>query len=375
MANDATLPRTARSGAPGSVLHLAGPVNDAVFSFLGPATAALARQGVSQTVVLIDDPRFRHLLPKFHESVRLVLTRSHARRRDRLRALLEAYCNAARGRRPTVAHLHGMLPSLLGLYAQWFRGIAVPTYLTPHGSHALGRWRLPGSALLWQLRAGSRRLGQRAVANSRYDADTLSDLTREDVELIESPVADAFVHTPHAPSDTPLVMTSQRAANPLGAAQVAQCAVLLADTLPGLRFEWIGSGDPESVERLRAAQVRLRALDHESDRAQHLAQAWVYLAPAGGSGFPVFLAEAMALGLPCIAWDTPYHRDMIRHGDTGLLCRDTDEALAHLADLLESPDLRVRLGHSAAREARWRFDARRFSDSVLNLYAAPIAPC
>lgn len=354
----------------GPVLHLVGRVTESVFSFLGPATATLARHGVRQTVVLIDDPLYRHLLPKFHESVRLVLTSADGGPVDRLKQLLDAFCAAARARKPVAAHLHGVTPLLLGMYAARVCGVAVPTYFSPHGSRLLGPFRTLGSLILRSMRPFARRSSQRAIVSNRVDGRTLNAITHQAIDVIESSVGVAFFDSVAAPGDSPLIVTASRQPNPLGAALFAQCAVLFADQAPGLRFSWIGTADRESVARLKAAGVWLLDVNQDEARAERLAESWLYVAPAGGLGFPVYLAEAMAIGLPCVAWDTPYHRDVIRDGETGYLCADTEQVLTRVAELVESEALRRRIGDNARREARQRFDGGGFRNSLLSIYGA-----
>lgn len=361
--------RADRSGSPRAVLHLVGRVTETVFSFLGPATAALAQQGARQTVILIDDPLHRHLLPKFHESVRLVLTDRHHVRGSRLRALLDAYCDTAVRARPSTAHLHGVMCLLLGVYASRWRGVRVPTYFSPHGSRLLGPLGGLGRALLWTLGPVFSGRTQTTIVNSSgADALTLRSVTRHPMHLIESPVGHSFFGEGATPSDHPQVMSSGRVPNPLGAAQYAQCAVVLADQVPGLKFIWTGVAEPESMARLKAAGVAVQDLCDDGERASRLAQSWIYIAPGGSLGFPVFMAEAMALGLPCVAWDTPHHRDIVEDGVTGFICRDMYEVLARVTELLESSSMRARIGAAARTSALVRFDGRRFLHSMLRLY-------
>jgi glycosyltransferase involved in cell wall biosynthesis len=367
-----TRPPTRADGTIESIdatVHLVGRMTDTVFSFLGPATAALAQQGVSQTIVLIDDPLYRHLLPKFHESVRLVLTPADLVRGERLKSLLDAYVDVLTARRPSNIHVHGFQCLLLGLFASRFRGVPAPTYYSPHGSKSLGDKRGLGSFITFLLKPLMGKEAHRTIANIGADARRLSDTSGAGagVELIESPIGEAFFETPRKPLATPLIITASRMPNPLGAAQFAQCAVLLSNE-PGLKFCWIGTADSESVARLKAAGVELVDLNNEAARAQRMAEGWVYMAPDGDHGFPVFLAEAMALGLPAVAWDTSYHRDIVRDGDTAIVCKDGDEALQALARLLESRELRSDIGAAAQTEARSRFDGSKFRESLLRAY-------
>ena len=76
------------------------------------------------------------------------------------------------------------------------------------------------------------------------------------------------------------------------------------------------------------------------------------------------------MGIPCVAWATPQHREVLRHGETGLLCNSEDELLACVASLVDSPAQRAALGQAARAEALRRFHPSRFSASMLAAYEA-----
>jgi glycosyltransferase involved in cell wall biosynthesis len=364
------MPLAAEPPASGSVVHLVGPVTDVVFSFLGPITTALAEQGIAQTVILVDEPAHRHLLPHFHSSIRLVLTPANTgplqRFGDALRALLDSV-----HAQPTVAvHLHGVIPSLLGVYAARFKRLPQRLFFSPHGSRSLGPWKQFGALALWLLRPLSGRTGQRAIANSAADATTLRRLTSETVQLVESPVDAAFFEASRHEARHPLLVTSSRTHNPDAAAMYAQLAVLLGEESLDLSCNWLGTADTESLARLNAANVGVYDATEAADRASRLSQGWVYVAFGGALGFPLFLAEAMAAGLPCVVWDTPYHRGVIEHGKTGLLCNSQQQLLACVAELVDTAELRDRLGRAAREEASRRFDGQKFRESMLAAYSA-----
>ena len=77
-------------------------------------------------------------------------------------------------------------------------------------------------------------------------------------------------------------------------------------------------------------------------------------------------------GLPCVALDTPYHRGVITHGETGFLCRDEHAIVQCIAELIDSPLLRRRIGQAAREEARERFSALKFRDALFAAYELPI---
>ena len=354
------------------VVHLVGCVTDDVFRFLGPATTALAQSGVEQTVVLIDDLRFRHLLPRFHDSVELVLTPAVRNPLRRWWLSMEACREVMHSCPPKAMHLHGIVPSLIGASVVRTLGVAVALYYSPHGSKSPALLTNLGRLVMWPMRALFGRGKQRAIANAATEARTLTVMSREAVELVESPVAAKFFDVTRNEARHPLIVTAARMPTPRSAELYAQLAVLLGGETLRLSFNWIGTADPGSLVRLKAANVGVFNVVSDGERASRLAAGWVYLAAGGLRGSPSCLVEAMAVGLPCVALDTPYHRDVIRHGETGFLCRTEQEILACIARLLDERALRMEVGQAARHEARQRFSEVKFRDSLFAAYDLPV---
>jgi glycosyltransferase involved in cell wall biosynthesis len=127
---------------------------------------------------------------------------------------------------------------------------------------------------------------------------------------------------------------------------------------PAVLADW-----PEALRP--AVRVLPRFAAHEESGL--LAQAGVFVLPSTFEGQPLALLQAMAAGLCCIASDIPGSRDLIRHGETGLLhSAGNAEALAgRLALALDDPALRQRLGEKARQsvaDRTWEACAREVVD-------------
>jgi glycosyltransferase involved in cell wall biosynthesis len=102
--------------------------------------------------------------------------------------------------------------------------------------------------------------------------------------------------------------------------------------------------------------------------AHRYVTARVFLSASRYEGWPIAVAEAMASGLPIVAFDVPGVRELVRDGEDGILSEIGDiEGLAGaLGRLWRDPSLRDRMGSSARLRARgwptWREAGRRFVD-------------
>lgn len=356
---------------PGKVVHVVGRVTDEVFSFLGPATHALARSGREQAVVLIDELRYRHRVASLHESAELVMTPSLSNPLKQWAAMRQA-CRAALSSGPLHAvHLHGLLPALVG--AQALRAVRadVPMFFSPHGSRTIGTLRSLGKLVLLLVRPLLNTACSAAIVNVPQETGAFGHW--RSAELVESPVGEVFFGVARNEARHPLIVTGGRTQSVRSAELVAQLAVLLSGDELRIGFNWIGTVDEVSRVRLNAAGVGVFDVTSDAECAARLAAGWIYLAPGSTRGFPLFLIEAMAAGLPCVAFDCVQHCEVIRDGESGYLCATEREMVERIAALIDDLALRERVGRAARDAARRRFSEAEFGVKLLAAYALPVS--
>ena len=107
-----------------------------------------------------------------------------------------------------------------------------------------------------------------------------------------------------------------------------------------------------------------------------MARAKLFVLSSRWEGFPNSIVEAMALGVPPVAYRCPGGAgEIIEHGRSGLLCtpESVTDLTAALARLARDDDLRTDLAAGAATRAR-TFDAPVISAQYLELFQSLVQP-
>jgi glycosyltransferase involved in cell wall biosynthesis len=133
----------------------------------------------------------------------------------------------------------------------------------------------------------------------------------------------------------------------------------IAPAHPGWTLTIWGEGEERAaLEALRASlglaeRVRLPGLTERP--GQWVEDADMFVLSSRFEGFPNVIAEAMAAGLPVVAFDCPWGTDeIVRDGEDGLLVprEDVHALAAAMRRLVGDPELRHRLGEAGGRNVR-----------------------
>ncbi len=133
---------------------------------------------------------------------------------------------------------------------------------------------------------------------------------------------------------------------------------------PGLVLWLAGDGPDRKALAVRARRLgiapRVHFLGRRADVFPLMARADAVALASRCEGHPLALLEALALGRPVVATAVGGVAEIVDPGHTGLLVPpESPPALAEaLARLARDPHLRARLGQTAARDVRVRFDVR-----------------
>jgi phosphatidyl-myo-inositol alpha-mannosyltransferase len=147
---------------------------------------------------------------------------------------------------------------------------------------------------------------------------------------------------------------------------------------PDARLVVVGRGRPlEGYRRFAAHQgwsendVMFAGYVASEDLPRYYQAADVFCAPnTGQESFGIVLLEAMAAGAPIVASDIPGYRDVLEHGEQGLLVppQDPDAIAEALIRLLGDAEVCARMRMCGQAKARW-YDWPRIAAQVLDYYA------
>jgi glycosyltransferase involved in cell wall biosynthesis len=316
--------------------------------------------------------------------------------------------------RPDVVHVHGT-ESALGLLTEWCATpsvVSVQGLLTicrimdPRGlDHHLLRSLSPtllvrGSGYLFQrleLRSWSARerrilsAARHVIGRTRFDADVVRvlnpDATYHHCDEVLRP--QFWDHTWQPEGAVPgRVFTTVRGYARKGVGTLLEAVALLIQgqgrdpSAPMAQLHLRVAGSFITAEGDRAVRRAVRALGladrvtllgelDASRLAEELDQAAVFALPSHIDNSPNSLAEAMLVGVPCVASAVGGVPSLARDGTEALLVQDGDPyALAGaLCRLLDDPRLAGELSRGGARRARRRHDPVAICRQMLEIYA------
>jgi glycosyltransferase involved in cell wall biosynthesis len=197
------------------------------------------------------------------------------------------------------------------------------------------------------------RRANQLVANSRYSATRLRQLYRREADAVVYPGVDLTRFQPGQLSDAYAITVGR-----LSPEKGLDRLLAIWRDLPDLPLHVVGGGSPEVLRQWRSAApngVVFRGGLASADLAEAYRLAAVAVFAPYGEEFGMAPLEAMASGVPVVAWRDGGLQETIVDGSTGYLVDDEVTFRQRVRLLLHDTALRHRFGQAA----RWR--AEEFS--------------
>lgn len=291
-----------------------------------------------------------------------------------------------RQEQPDVLHHVAIKPVLYGSLAAWFIGcknmvnaMAGMGFLfnSSHTKAKILRFIVEKSFKLLLNRPGSRVILQNPDDVAYFKKNGLVQI--EKIALILGAGVDMQQFSPvREKSGTPVVMLASRLLWDKGIREFVEAAALLRQQAVDVRFVLVGESDPENPAAIPLAQLqewvqsdKIEWWGHQADMPEIFSLVHIVCLPTFyGEGIPKILIEAASCALPIVATDWPGCREIVRHGENGLLVpvHDPSALAAAINTLIEAPDLRHRMGEMGRRFVEQKFSQEIIIAQTLQLY-------
>jgi hypothetical protein len=345
------------------VLHVASLRDRHALETLSHAVKVVERLGVGQLLIALDDRHADARLPgDLPEEMRTLGCRGLTSA-GTVRALQRQLSNVF-AQDLYAVHLHGMSACLIGSRALAEMPLRSRVVYSPHLTYAGSPLTISLLGRFWRSRLDA--LQGAAVTASPVEAHTLSKLLNRSADVLPHLVGERYFAATKLEAPRPTVVAD-------GAGQeavevVSRLSVLLNGREARVLVSWMGEASPRVRSQLEASGVQLLGVRDDAERARELAQAWAFVHVSTGRALPIAVAQAMAVGVPSLVWDTPAHRALVWHGETGFVCTSERDLLDKLVLLLRDPAERRQIGEAARTEAAGRFTWRHFERALLRAY-------
>ena len=291
-----------------------------------------------------------------------------------------------RQERPDIVHLVAIKPVLYGsLAARLTRVDKVVSALggmgaifsSDAGGRRTGLRKMVLSGFRWLLNGR----GSRLVLQNRDDLALLVEgaaINPANVRIIRGAGVDlaAFTVQPLA-EGAPMVMLPARMLLDKGVVEFVLAARTLRLGGSKARFVLVGAVDECNPACIAASQLQawvaeghVEWLGRRDDMPALYAAATIVCLPSYREGLPKALLEAAASGRAIVTTDVPGCREVVRHGENGLLvpARDAEALAAAIARLLDEPATRSLMGQRGRVIAEQEFSEQSVVKATLDIY-------
>jgi len=283
-----------------------------------------------------------------------------------------------------VIHTHGYKSDILGLLAAKKAGIRCVS--TPHGFSGKVGFKLAtfiriGTHMLRYFDAVAPLSEELAADMGRFkvpESKTRSirngvDLTEIDAAMQNLPPSDAQQISKHIGYIGQMIPRK-------GLPDLLDAFDRLYATDPTVKLKMLGDGSQRAELEEQAASLKsasaIEFLGFRSDRLALLSQFDLFVMTSSLEGIPRCLMEAMAVGVPIVAYDIPGVDQLVQHGETGLLAPLGDvNALVNCCNqVLTNPELAQHMAAKARTLIDHRFSAARMAREYESLFLELVSP-
>jgi lipopolysaccharide/colanic/teichoic acid biosynthesis glycosyltransferase len=287
--------------------------------------------------------------------------------------------------KPDLIHHLRLKPVLYGGIAAYAARVpaevSMPTGLGHVFTAQTTKAQLMRKVTLWGCKIAFRHQNVRVIFQNPDDMEIFlhaKTLGKDRCALIRGSGVDIsdFVVTPE-PQGQPVVVLAARMLRDKGIAEFVEAARILRQRGSRARFVLVGDTDPGNPTAISAAELKawqehglIEWWGFREDMRPIFAQANIVCLPSYREGVPKVLIEAAAAGRAIVATDVPGCREIVRHGQNGLLVpvKNVSALADSLSFLIDNSHLRSRMGRKGRHLAVADFSMDRVITETIEIY-------
>ncbi len=292
--------------------------------------------------------------------------------------------------KPHIVHHVALKPVIYGSIATRITGVPV----TVNALTGLGHVFSSTSVIARSFRPMIKRLLQYLLNNDRSvlilqnpdDVNLLvgsGTVNRDRVSLVMGSGVDTEEYSLEPESDNvPVVLLASRLLWDKGVGVFVKAASVLKKERIRARFVLVGEGDDENPGSISNSQLNtwqeqgdVELWGRRTDMPTVFAESHIVCLPTNyGEGIPKVLIEAASCGRPIVTTDAPGCREIVKDGVNGILVpiKDVGALVRAIRTLLNSPDLRSRMGHEGRELVKRKFSLSKVVSETLAVYESMI---
>ena len=351
------------------VVHVVGNLTTAAVQNIQAAWLATGYRSMRQALLYVDNPCSREHVDTLPAGLQLVKVPSYASPLRLNRHLAQELVTLTRQSRIVALLVHGIIPGIAAaraIRAHTKNVASVQFFATGSSPIAASQQALVG---LLNLHFRRRQIGTFKSVHSPSGPHLRHAIDRR--EGAAPRAAALCLYKPRDEALTTVLVGGNLVGHKAAMEAYVRIAVLLGDDRLGITFQWCGATTFRGAEAARAARIHCLPMSTVEARVDQLALAWAYIAPVETADSAERIAEAMCGGVACVALNTESHRALIRHGETGFLCDNIPAMLMCIAKIIDSRQVRLRIGFSARQDAIAKWGRSSLDNSLDASHTSP----
>jgi glycosyltransferase involved in cell wall biosynthesis len=135
-----------------------------------------------------------------------------------------------------------------------------------------------------------------------------------------------------------------------------------------IEFIWIGGGEDQDIKHLQESGVKVTGMLSREDALKEVSTLDIFLQTSRYEGLSLALLEAQVAGIPAVVTNIPGNDEVVQHQQTGYVGNTRAELETFTQRLIDSAELRQKMGKTAMEYAKQHFSFDVMGDRYKQRY-------